>query len=217
MPQRRVQGRRRSWRSTRLRSSTRADLRRAIFLFSVTLAAVLSTPARANDPVSIESHRAQGIIEVHATAELSADADTAWRVLTDYDRYADFIPDLRSSHVVERRGGTVFVEQSGDAVYGVLRLPLHVTFEVRETPPVRLESRVVRGNVRAAESAYTLRATAHGVLLEYSGLIAPGFPLPASVEQSAVESNATRRFTALVAEIERQAALERAHSVDSAR
>ncbi len=78
---------------------------------------------------------------------LDADVATAWRVLTDYDRYVEFIPDLRVSRVVARRGSTVTVEQSGDAVW-LFTWPLEITFEIDESPPSRLQSRAVAGSLR---------------------------------------------------------------------
>ena len=67
---------------------------------------------------------------IRASVVLNADAATAWRVLTDYDRYTEFIPNLRVSRVVARQGTTVTVEQSGDAALWLFKMPLDITFEI---------------------------------------------------------------------------------------
>ena len=46
--------------------------------------------------ITVASHADK--LEIEANALLNADATTAWRVLTDYERYVDFIPGLESSH-----------------------------------------------------------------------------------------------------------------------
>ena len=55
-------------------------------------------------------------MNIHAGVVLNADVATAWRVLTDYGRYAEFIPDLHLSRIVARHGATVTVEQSGECI-----------------------------------------------------------------------------------------------------
>ena len=158
---------------------------------------------------TITAERQGESIELHASALLDADPATAWRVLTDYGRYAEFIPDLRVSRVVARRGGTVVVEQSGDAWVWLLRMPLDITFEITESPPWSVRSRLVAGSLRALDSSYVLTPQSRGVRLEYTGHVTPGFVLFGPIEQYAVEQNITRQFQALADEIERASAAAR--------
>ena len=152
-------------------------------------------------------------IDIHASAMLNADAATAWRVLTDYDHYAEFIPDLRVSRVVARDGAKITVEQSGDAALWLFKMPIHVTFEVNEMPPHSLQSRTVAGSMRVLASSYALAPIAAGVRLDYAGQIVPGFELVGRIEQMVVERNAARQFQALADEIERRSATPRGHVV----
>jgi hypothetical protein len=136
---------------------------------------------------------------------------TAGRVWTDYERYPEFIPDLRLSRIVTRRGTTVVVEQSGDATLWLLRMPLDVTFEIDERAPDRLESRAVAGGLRALVSTYALTPAADRVRLDYTGRVTPGFALFGYLEEVAVRSNLARQFQALADEIEHSAASARGH------
>src|SRR6266542_6065471 len=102
--------------------------------------------AAATIAISVASHG--DTTEIEVSALLNADVETAWRVLTDYERYADFIPGLQGSRVVARKGATVTVEQSGDVMLWLLHVPLNVTFEITEIAPTRLVSRVVAGDLR---------------------------------------------------------------------
>jgi hypothetical protein len=167
--------------------------------------ATAAFPAFAAD-VSVDSQRRDEAIVIHASARLAADGATAWRILTDYGRYAEFVPDLRVSRVVARDGPTVTVVQSGDARLWWLAMPLDMTFRITETPPRHLESRAVAGSMRSLESTYELTVARDGVQLDYEGRVVPGFRLFGALEEYAVRANVARQFQALADEIERRAA-----------
>ena len=177
----------------------------AIVLVAATVWA--QAPAAATIYVTAERHGES--IEIHAGALLKAETATAWRVLTDYGRYAEFIPDLRVSRVVARHGATITVDQSGDARLWLLRMPLDMTFEITESPPYGVRSRAVAGSLRALDSSYVLTPASPGVYLDYTGRVAPGFELFGRIEQYAVEQNIARQFQALADEIERSGAAGR--------
>jgi hypothetical protein len=174
----------------------------AFFAF---LALASAQPARAGT-VSIETARDGNAIDIHASAVLNADAGTAWRVLTDYDHYTDFVPGLHLSRVVARRGEVVTVQQSGATAFWLFELPLDITFEIHEVPRRLLVSRAVAGSLRGLDSRYTLWPVPHGTRLDYVGRVVPGFELPERLEQKVVEQSVGRQFQALTDEIERQGA-----------
>ncbi len=143
-------------------------------------------------------------IEIEASALLNADTETAWRVLTDYPSYVDFIPGLQECRVIARKGATVTVEQSGEVMLWLLHRPLDVTFEITEIAPTRLDSRVVAGDLRAFSSRYVLTSVGRQVRLDYTGTLDSGLALFGPIERLAVRQNVTRRFQALADEIERR-------------
>jgi ribosome-associated toxin RatA of RatAB toxin-antitoxin module len=156
--------------------------------------------------VTVNAKLQGNAINIRASAMLNADAATAWRVLTDYERYAEFIPDLNASRVVARDGAKITVEQSGNAALWLFTLPVHVTFEVNELPPHSIQSRTLTGSVRVLASSYALAPVASGVRLDYAGQIEPGFQIVGRIEQMVVERNAARQLQALADEIERRSA-----------
>jgi hypothetical protein len=160
--------------------------------------------------IRVTAQRHGDTIDVNATAFLETDAATAWQVLTDYDHYAEFIPNLRVSRVVARHGPVVTVEQSGDAMFWMFRIPIAIRYQVTESPPNRLQSRATGGSLRALASSYVLTTTQSGMRLDYSGHIAPRFDLLGRIEQMAVRKNIEREFQALADEIERRSAVSAA-------
>jgi ribosome-associated toxin RatA of RatAB toxin-antitoxin module len=123
--------------------------------------------------ITVDAERRGDTIDIRASVVLKADAATAWRVLTDYDRYTEFLPDLRLSRVVARHGATVTVEQSGDAALWIFRMPLDITFEINEVPPISLQSRAVAGSLHALASSYSLTPTRRRTP-DYAGTSRPG-------------------------------------------
>ena len=204
------------------RSLYRLSMRSGGTRMSVAVALVLLLTVAAAQPaafaatITVDSERRGDAIHIRASAVLNADAATVWQVLTDYDRYPEFIPDLRTSRVVARRGANVTVEQSGDAALWLFKWPLDITFEINERPPNGLRSRAVAGSLRALASSYTLTTVASGVRLDYEGDIAPGFEFFGNFEQIAVRQNAARQFQALADEIERKGTTTHGHSVAEA-
>jgi hypothetical protein len=186
-------------------------------LLRVALGLTLAAAQPAAATVTVNVERDADSIGVGAIAVMRADADTAWRVLTDYDRYVEFIPELRLRRVVARRGATVTVEQSGFAAMWMLRIPVHITFEINEIPPHRLHSRAVAGSLPTLTSCYALTPFALGIRLDYVGRLASNFGFLGSIERTAVEQNIARQFQALADEIERKSAETLSRSVEGAR
>lgn len=184
------------------------------FELALAVAAAQRDASAATIALNAEHHG--DAIYIRASTLLKADAATAWLVLTDYNRYSEFIPDLRVSRIVARNGATVTVEQSGDAALWLVKLPLDITFEIIERPPFGLQSRAVAGSLRALTSSYTLTPVGAGVRLDYEGQVAPRFEFFGDIEQLAVPQNIARQFQALADEIERRSAAIQTHSVAEA-
>jgi len=167
------------------------------------LAAIASAAAAAD--VDIDVHRAEGVVVIGARAELKADPVTAWRVLTDYARYPEFVPGMRASRVVERRGTHAIVEQSGDAPLWFMRAPVEITYQIDEFPPSRIESSAKADALRAFDSRYQIFPAPEGVRLEYEGRLAPRSAWLDRIEQYALRHAIVAEFQALADRIEREA------------
>lgn len=183
----------------------RAPRRPVAFLIGalLSLALALAAGPAAAVAIIVSVERRGDAIAIEASATLGVDAATAWRVLTDYGRYPEFIPGLTASRVVSRSGPTAIVEQDGYAQVWLLRAPVSVTYEITEFPPGRVRSRAVAGSLRLLDSDYRLAPLPNGVRLDYSGLAAAGTGLFGPFEEWVIEHNATQRFQALVDAMER--------------
>ena len=91
--------------------------------------------------------------------------------MTDYERYAEFIPGVHSSRVTARRGSAVTVDQYDDAVLWLLRVPVHVTYEITEIPLSRVVSRATANPLPPLDSTYALTSMPSGRDMAWVGWV----------------------------------------------
>jgi ribosome-associated toxin RatA of RatAB toxin-antitoxin module len=156
--------------------------------------------------IRVTAQRDGDAVLVEASADVHADRQIAWDVLTSYDHYAEFIPDLRSSRILARSGATAIVEQTGVAGVFFYHFPMEVRLAVTEEPFETVHSQAIAGNFREMIGVYKLQPTADGVRFLYSGRLVPAFRLPPLIGLPAVRASVERQFRGLVQEIERRAA-----------
>lgn len=180
--------------------------RRRIVAAGLLLAGTLAAqPAVAAGPIRFEAEGEGELITITASADMQVDPRTVWAVISDYDRLAEFIPDMRSSRVIRRDGDQVLVEQTGEFGFLFFRQPVEVRLSVAESPPRRIVAHAVGGNLQSLEGRYAIEILPGGeVRLSYSGRLVPGFQVPRFVSRMAVRSTMARQFQALVQEIVRR-------------
>ncbi len=179
----------------------------ALFLLLLLLLAdaLGGAPAASVDRISVETDGQGELIIVTASADMQVDPRTVWAVISDYDRLAEFIPDMRSSRVIRRDGDQVLVEQTGEFAFLFFRQPVEVRLAVSESPPRRIVAHAVGGNLQSMEGRYAVESLPGGeVRLSYAGRLVPGFQVPPFVSRMAVRSTMDRQFRALVQEIVRR-------------
>jgi hypothetical protein len=163
---------------------------------------VLLAPAQAAE-VTVHVTRSGGAFQVDASAEFDGTVARTWRVLTDYGRIAEFVPDVQTSRVLSRDGNRAIVEQKGEARLLFFSFPIDVRLAVTEYPYERVVSRAVSGNFREMRGAYSLEAGEGRILLRYTGHMVPDFFVPPLIGTLALRHNVEATFRAMVDEIER--------------
>jgi ribosome-associated toxin RatA of RatAB toxin-antitoxin module len=156
--------------------------------------------------VRVSARRDGEAVIVEAQARLRAPLPLIWEVLTDYERYVEFVPDLQVSRVLSREHDKALVEQRGTAGFFLFRFPLEVQLVVTEVPFERVTCQSVAGNFKELTGVYELSAEADAMRLVYRGRLVPAFRLPPLVGLPALRASVERQFGALVREVERRGA-----------
>ncbi|HSO06248.1 MAG TPA: SRPBCC family protein [Pelomicrobium sp.] len=128
-----------------------------------------------------------------------------WEVLTDYERLADFVPDLIESRVVSAPGEPRLLAQRGRTRIGVFSAEVAVTLRVDEYPIERLQFTAVKGNVREMRGEWRIVALGKGAKVVYSVELVPAFWMPASVGPALVRRHVDTQLQGIEGEIMRRA------------
>jgi carbon monoxide dehydrogenase subunit G len=171
------------------------------------LLALWAPCALAKSVVDVRTSRQGDVIDVYTKATIKAPIEVVWATLTDYERLPDFIPGLKKSRVIARKGLTATVEQSGVARFLFLTVPIDVTVESTERPP-NIEVRRVSGTLRQLQGRYETEVMpdASYVQLRWVGSIEPENRLPPLVGEALMRQSILSQFTGMVREIERREA-----------
>ncbi len=163
--------------------------------------------ARSDEGIKFEAVWDGEFVVVSATADLQVEAATVWSVLTDYDRFAEFIPDMVSSRIVSRSHSGMVVEYEGEFGFLFFRQPMHLLLDVVLEPPRRIFARSLSGDLRDLSSSYELHELPQALRLTYKARFLPAFPLPPFIGLAVVRHQMEKQFAAMVKEIVRRGAL----------
>jgi ribosome-associated toxin RatA of RatAB toxin-antitoxin module len=141
----------------------------------IALALVLATDPPAPD-VTVREER--GVYSVSARFVVPQSSRVALAVLTDYERIPSFMPGVKTSTVLERRGETVVVEQDGVSHLMMFSKTVHLVLEITEgADTLRFRDRSGHSFARY-EGAWRLCAVAGGTEVAYTLTAQPSFDVP---------------------------------------
>jgi ribosome-associated toxin RatA of RatAB toxin-antitoxin module len=174
---------------------------------------VFACAAGAAEEVSVVTQRRGEAVEVSARAVVDAPHALVWSTLTDYSKLPEFVPGLRVSRVVERRGPTAVVHQQGEARFLIFSHPIDVLVESTEYPPSVIAIHLVKGSLRQLTGRYEVaslaKASGSRIELRWIGTIEPEFGLMPLIGELLVRANIEDQFLGMVREIERREAERR--------
>ena len=191
---------------------------KALFLGAVLLLLFAPVAMAASD-LDVEATRNGELIEVRARATISAPLALVWSTLTDYERLPEFIPGLKKSRVISRVGATTIVEQSGEARFLFLSIPVEITLESTERAP-NIEVRRIAGTLRYLQGRYeteVLGTDPAQVHLRWVGAITPEAGLPPLIGEVLMRLSIEQQFIGMVNEIERRKVLRQSGLAPGAR
>lgn len=146
-----------------------------------------------------------GSISIVAYVDVAVAPATAWAVLTDYDRLAQFVPGMTLSRRISRPGEPPRVYQRGMKSWLLLDTPMEVVLLMEESPPSRIGFRQLSGNLQDMYGEWWLIHLDHGVRITYRARLEPGLlSLRVPGDSLLIEADIERTLTALGAEMLRR-------------
>jgi ribosome-associated toxin RatA of RatAB toxin-antitoxin module len=171
------------------------------------LAALLGAPLTAaaqQDPV-ISVREEGGAYTVYARFNVAEPPAVVRRVLTDYDSIPRFMPSVRTSRVVERRDGSVRVEQEAVSRYLLFSKRVHLLLEVNEADEVIEFRDLCAKSFKRYEGAWAIAATGRDTELSYELTAQPAFGVPGFILRKLLDRDAREMIDALRVEISARA------------
>lgn len=138
-----------------------------------------------------------------ATIIIPQPVEQVWRVITDYERLADFVPNLSSSKLLPSSAGRIRLEQIGSQCFLRLKFCARVVLEMTENFPYELEFAMEEGDFKQFEGVWKLQPIANGqgnqqsTQLSYSLSVKPPRAMPATLIENHMRHNLTLNLLAI--------------------
>lgn len=141
---------------------------------------------------------------VSSQTVVAAEPAVAWRVLSDYDHLADFVPAMRSSRVISKPGQPLVIEQSGEAGVLLFRFTIDVVLDIDERPPHRLGFSARSGNMRQMRGEWRIEPEGAGIRLHYTAELEPAFWVPPLLGAALLRRDIASQIGGVIGEMERR-------------
>ena len=167
--------------------------------------APLRTDAQDASDIVVHVKKNGATIIVDVEMMVQAPALATWDVLTDYDHMAQFVANVQSSKITDRKGNTLVVAQKSGTSFGLLKFSFDNVREVELVPHSEIRSNLISGDMKA--SAFTTRivSDAGGVTRVVNhGEFVPTMWVPPVIGTAFLESETRRQFHELRTEIMRR-------------
>ena len=156
------------------------------------------------DVADVTVREQDGIYHVAATFSVTQPAPVVFSVLTGYEQIPRYMPDVRSSRVLERGDGRALVEQEAVARVMMFSKRVHLVLDVKEEPLViRFRDRCGK-SFDHYEGAWTLTAAgSNRVDVRYELAAKPSFDVPEFLLKRLLKRDAQEMIRRLRDEIAR--------------
>ena len=189
----------------RSNGSARAGGRRRARQWLVTAAWVVCAAARLPATTAPDAHvmvrEDGGVYTVAAAFVVPEPASVAVAVLTDYEKIPRFMPDVRTSNVLERGEGLTVVEQEAVARLMMFSKRIYLVLEIHETSgTIRFRDRCGKSFARY-EGAWTITERNGQAAIAYELTATPSFDVPEFLLKRLLKRNAAQMIERLQTEI----------------
>ncbi len=145
------------------------------------------------------------VFEVTASGAVMASPAQVWKILTNYERMPEFVPDLQSTKVVSRNGNEVIVEQLGTARLLFIKRDIRLVVRVTEQPITQIDIALITGDMKQYNCRWNLIPLAEtgGTRIQYTGRLVPNFYVPGILGARMVRGDIEKMMTAVLARLDK--------------
>ncbi|SHH42245.1 SRPBCC family protein [Massilia sp. CF038] len=173
-------------------------------------ALVFTLPALADEPradVAVKRVDLEGeqVFDVTAHGTVKASPAAVWKILTDYERMPEFVPDLERTKVLSRAGNRATVEQFGRARFLFFSREIHLVVQVLEEPSNAIDIHLVTGDMKVYRCRWEITPVPEtgGTRISYAGKMVPKFYVPGMLGSNIVRRDIERMMDAVLERLDR--------------
>ena len=183
------------------RHGGRVSARRVLVLATVILGFLTMVQSTGAQPAPVTVRKAGGVYTVAAAFTTEQPAAVVHAVLTDYEAIPRYMPDVRTSRVLERGEARTVVAQEAVAKVLFFSKTVHLVLEVEEAPTtIAFRDRCGTSFIRYA-GRWTLREEGGRTQVAYELAAQPAFDVPEFLLSRLLKRDADRMIERLRREI----------------
>lgn len=128
--------------------------------------------------------------------------DTAWEVLTDYDEFENFLPNIAASKIISEDGDRIIFEQVNVVDLWLFQQEFTVQIEAIKTKPSKVDFKIVDGDLKKLIGRWLLKETSPGkILVIHAVEVEPGADTEKPFFYGVYESSLEETLQAIALEI----------------
>jgi ribosome-associated toxin RatA of RatAB toxin-antitoxin module len=97
--------------------------------------------------------------------ETTGKINTAWEVLTDYDNFERFLPNIASSKIITAKGDRILFEQVNVVDLWLIKQKFTVQIEAIKTKPNKIDFKIVDGDLKKLVGRWQISTTSPGKII----------------------------------------------------
>jgi ribosome-associated toxin RatA of RatAB toxin-antitoxin module len=134
---------------------------------------------------------------------VNSSADTTWKVLTDYNNFYQFLPNVISSKVLKTQGNQKIFEQIYQVQALIFKQQTRVRIASTETYPKQIDFKLVDGDLKALQGSWKIQPISdQQVLIEHQVKVDPGSTPSLSLFYGIYENSLKQTLEAIKKETE---------------
>ncbi|MFC3107246.1 SRPBCC family protein [Undibacterium arcticum] len=144
------------------------------------------------------------LVIVDAAFNVPTTQRQAWNVLVDYEHMTRFVPNLRTSIVVERGDSRLRVSQTSTVPFGFLSMSVDTVRDVDLKPYSQIRSHVISGTLKKGDATTRLIDQGSSTHIVYHSETISGTWIPPGVGLRFIRTNIRDQMNALRSEMIRR-------------
>ncbi|BAY74784.1 cyclase/dehydrase [Nostoc linckia NIES-25] len=144
--------------------------------------------------------------QISAKVQIPQPVEQIWKVLTDYEALADFIPNLAKSRLIEHPDGGIRLEQVGSQRFLNFNFCARVVLDLEEYFPKEINFRMVEGDFKGFSGRWCLEPYSLGehigTNLCYTIQVWPKLTMPVSIIENRLSKDLRLNLMAIYQRVE---------------